>query len=457
MGTFAGMFCEKACIVPEEKREEFAKRVEKVFQAGGMMEVDWVQLKGKRVTMIRKAQMNQEGLDCTYNYFEDKHWENAGFDREDDIVWSGKIGWRAFHRAVVTAYVLRELYLEGIAVTKVDGVAVSSWNYVGWINYLFHERYHVKNLDPWKLFEAMYYDDGEDEEYTQWDKFSGPGYAFIGTCEIYAVKYGVEEAIKRFDKVYKGKTENYAYEFMKKAIEIAKQYVEKYPSDQENQLKEWMRLIRLYYEQSSENSTWDISEDEKYKPLMICLYISDAPVFIVKALSEVYGKNFWSLWEEIRDVVARKNTDFYGGERYYVKPVSTAEFFKLKPEDMIPYWEEGGDFALTEKLWDWFKDLKEDFDAITEEDLVIAEPLTYILGLMEEAEENYYQIYTFAEFFEETLEHLQDKRYLRLWKLYEEMLRDPELKAAWEASRVSLRGYMALVANRKLREKVFGF
>ena len=33
MGTFAGMFCEKACIVPEEKREEFAKRVEKVLRS----------------------------------------------------------------------------------------------------------------------------------------------------------------------------------------------------------------------------------------------------------------------------------------------------------------------------------------------------------------------------------------------------------------------------------------
>lgn len=40
MGTFAGLFCEQGCCVPEEKRQEFAKRVEKVFQAGGMMEVN---------------------------------------------------------------------------------------------------------------------------------------------------------------------------------------------------------------------------------------------------------------------------------------------------------------------------------------------------------------------------------------------------------------------------------
>lgn len=32
------------------------------------------------------------------------------------------------------------------------------------------------------------------------------------------------------------------------------------------------------------------------------------------------------------------------------------------------------------------------------------------------------------DFFEETLEHLSDLRYQSLWKIYDEMLHDPELK-----------------------------
>ena len=35
-----------------------------------------------------------------------------------------------------------------------------------------------------------------------------------------------------------------------------------------------------------------------------------------------------------------------------------------------------------------------------------------------------------ADFFEETLEHLADSRYLALWKIYDHMLHDPEMEAA---------------------------
>lgn len=116
---------------------------------------------------------------------------------------------------------------------------------------------------------------------------------------------------------------------------------------------------------------------------------------------------------------------------------------------------------------------------------------------MQEADEEYYRIYAFSDFFEETMENLKDKRFLALWKLYEEMLRDPELKKAgdvifvpdgpghekeglhywgeqpkrrlmrsWDImsldkrnniARVTFRRYMALVANKVLRVKVFGF
>ena len=95
------------------------------------------------------------------------------------------------------------------------------------------------------------------------------------------------------------------------------------------------------------------------------------------------------------------------------------------------------------------------------------------------------------------MEHLADVRYLALWKVYDELLHDPELEEAgsvifvpegpeyehlgihyWEKTkrrrlrnlwdctegskrnnkaRVTLRRYMALVANKELRKEVFGF
>lgn len=104
---------------------------------------------------------------------------------------------------------------------------------------------------------------------------------------------------------------------------------------------------------------------------------------------------------------------------------------------------------------------------------------------------------TSAEFFEESLENISDKKYQALWRLYDNMIHDPELRKAadvifvpddpehekeglhywgeqpkrrltgiWEfmekskkynKGRITLRRYMALVGNKRLREKVFGF
>ena len=46
------------------------------------------------------------------------------------------------------------------------------------------------------------------------------------------------------------------------------------------------------------------------------------------------------------------------------------------------------------------------------------------------ADEEYYRIYTFFDFFEETMENLMDKKYLALWKIYDDMLHSPELEEA---------------------------
>ena len=493
MGTSARQLVGRGAKVPDCKKKEFAERMEKLFQAGGMMEVEYVYLHGKRIAMLRKAQMRQKGMDFYYNYFEDDCWENAGFC---EGVWSGKIGWSSFHIAVVAAYVLEELYLDNVSVALVDGEPVTSWGYVGWINYLFNEKYHIKNYDPWRLFEEYHYLENECEEYVNWLYFGKERCGFIGTCEVYAVKKGTREAIEYFEEREKGETEKFALDYMKRVVEALKQYEKDSECDRDTQLKDLMDIIYLFYTQDNYNDLLS-SADTKYTEIITCLFISDAPAFAIKAISEIYGKEFWDLWEQMKGTAKRRFSAIYGNDDYYVLPVSTEKFFKQLPDDMIPYWEENGEHVLSEELWDWFTSLKERFDIIVNTDFLIKKPLDYILGLMQEADEEYYRIYAFSDFFEEMMENLKDKRFLALWKLYEEMLRDPELKKAgdvifvpdgpghekeglhywgeqpkrrlmrsWDImsldkrnniARVTFRRYMALVANKVLRVKVFGF
>lgn len=214
-------------------------------------------------------------------------------------------------------------------------------------------------------------------------------------------------------------------------------------------------------------------------------------------ISEIYDKDFWELWREIKDSVKRKNEKLYGNQGYYVAPVSTMQLLRQTADDMILYWKEDGDIEFSEELKLWFQMLRTQFDLFMEGEMQVEKPLKYILELMEYADENYYRIYTITEFFEESMDNIHDKRYLVLWKLYENMLYDSELEEAgsvifvpegpeyehvglhywgeepkrrllrnWSMmemskrnnkARVTLRRYMALVANKPLRKKVFGF
>ena len=77
MGTFASLLQKTGAEIREVQKEEFRKRIEKLFQAGGMMELENVQLDGKKVVTMKKASMHDYGMDFYYNYLEDACWEYA--------------------------------------------------------------------------------------------------------------------------------------------------------------------------------------------------------------------------------------------------------------------------------------------------------------------------------------------------------------------------------------------
>lgn len=136
MGTFVALLKKAGAEIRDEQKEEFRSSIEELFQTGGMMELEYIQLCGKKAVTMKKVSMHDYGMDFYYNYFEDACWENVGFCSESVSVWSEKIGWSEFHRVIVAAYVLESLYIDGPAVAMVDCDLITSNIYVGWINYL---------------------------------------------------------------------------------------------------------------------------------------------------------------------------------------------------------------------------------------------------------------------------------------------------------------------------------
>lgn len=497
MGTFAEIFKEEGSMIPENKKNEFVEKIEKIFQSGGMMEIECIQLYGKKVYMLRKVRMKEDGMEFHYNYFEDDLWENAGFNKKKCHVWSNKIGWSHFYTAVVAAYVLEEQYTDGIAVALVNNVPVTSYGYVGWMNYLFNEHKHVKNFDLWKLFETIHYSNEEVTEYMQWYDFGNKGYGFISGCEIYAILNGCEEAIAVYSAKEKEKNEELVLSAMQCAVELLNIYKNTSEKTKESQLEILIEMFRTHYGTDEETKKSLYTKDEKLQLISTALSACDAPAFVIKVISEIYEVEFWDLWDKVRNVAKRELIDLYGNDGYYIVPIPTEKFFRQSPDDMLPYWEESSDIEFSEELHEWFRTLKEEYHHLLETEFDCDNVLKYIVDLLEEVNENYYHIFAFSDFFEETLENLRDKRYQTLWRIFDNMIHDPEMKKAgdvifvpdgpeheneglhyfgeqpkrrlissWDIlakskqqnkARVTFRRYMALLSNKDLRCKVFGF
>lgn len=504
MGTFASLFRKSGVGVPEEKKEEFRNSIEKLFQAGGMMEMEQVQLCGKKAVTIKKASMHDYGMDFYYNYFEDDYWENAGFSSKSGNVWSGKIGWREFHQVVVAAYVLESLYIDGASVVMVSGNLVNSQAYIGWINYLFQKRSPQKNNDPWELFEALHDQMDMDLDRYDWGELVEDVYGLIGYYDIKAVLEGTTASEKEFDKFIdyeeldeKDSKMNF-FSFLKKLKISVDKFHKESDWGEAEQLSFIVEMLRSYYKQ--DNMSVDISkkyEDKNMEIICLLAALTDAPAYVFKVISETYDVDFWELWEQVKDVAKRKRLLYDRKIPQETISVPTMDFFGVTSDDMILFWGYDKSIQFSQELKNWFADLKSRFENIMKSEYIVDNPLYWILDLMEYADENYYHVYTFSDFFKESMEHLNDRHFLALWKIYDEMLHDPvmeeagsvvfvpegpeyehvglyyfgtpprrRLKTNWDMikkeernnkARVTFRRYMALLENRKLRKEIFGF
>lgn len=504
MGTFAMLFQKAGAEISDEKKEEFRDRIEKLFQMGGMMEMERVELCGKKAVTIRKASMHDYGMDFYYNYFEDACWENAGFNSKRGHVWSEKIGWREFHQVVVAAYVLESLYIDGPAVAMVNGDVVTSQAYIGWVNYLFQTQYPEKHNDPWALFEALHDQFDMDLERVDWGSFVQDLHGLIGYFEVQAVLSGTEIIEKKFDKRkdYEGEDKkddklNF-FDFAKRLKMAVNKFHKENDQNGTKQISLIVEMLRSYYEQDGMSLEASKKyEDEDLEAICFFAALTDAPAYVFQCVSEVYETDFWELWERVRDVAKRTGILYQMEIPQETVSVSTMDFFGVTSDDMILFWGEDKSIQFSQELKNWFDGLKSRFDVLMEFGDVVENPLNWILELMEYADENYYRVYTFSEFFSETMEHLNDRRFLTLWKIYDEMLHDPvmeeagnvvfvpegpeyehvglhyfgtpprrRLKTNWDImrneernnkARITFRRYMALLENRKLRKEIFGF
>lgn len=542
MRTEAEVFCKNGVKLTADREAEFLERIKLLFGSGGMMGLKQEELCGREVTVMCRPERTADGIEVCYNYFEDGRQDRAGYSSRSGNIYSGRLGWRQFYQVMAAAYVLESLYLAQPSAAWLNGAWVTNEKYTGWINQLFDAHFSRGNRDPWPLF-ALLHEQGEpDLNLYDWLVWVQDFVGLIGYYEIRSVLSGTTVAAAEFSPLlaklglteHPPKGEAHKLDFfdcVERVHAAVMQYHQRSRKDQKEQLSRIVALLRSD-ELQTEANTLDCDDgeeehlkanaldcddgEEHLKAIGFFAGLSDAPAYVLKVVSEIYGVEFWPLWDRVKDVAGRR---FYTEEAAalpQVEPVSTMDFLQISADDWMLFAGIGEKERFSPALQEWFATLSQRYHTIlckgiSGQGMGEAQAFEWIVNLLEYAEQHYYQIYPFAEFLSETQAHLSDRQFWAVWKLFEELMHDPKMKAdarvifaaeplndllsrngfresqtsdgvkterhgalrpmrrlkrEWEllptaernnAARVTLRRYMALLANGRLRRSVFGF
>lgn len=491
MGSFGRLIQAPGAHVPEDKRSELAERMQTLFRVGGLMQGATVQMCGKQIGLLRQPTIDAEGhMNCWYSYYEQSSWEDAGFISDDKRrywgqtengptyrVYSGKFGSGEFRRAVLAAYQLENIYEGGNGALDVDGFSWSPDAYVAWIDYLFDEEYPACVPNPAFVFRI-------EEGYSyplsvlssMWALHMITLQGVLLIFEYRVLDAGIDEALTELpeysNELFGG--EKVMLGWVIECMEDAKQALHAFhvasELSEEAGLSDVLAQLCIWWQEPNE-------ESDPGNPLCALDKLARAgltPICVVALIAQEYGEKAEKLWGQVgaQAYWAPLRTEDPG---ILLKPISTAQFFGLENDDLILLWGEDPSVQFSPELAQWLACLRTQFDELLSEDVHQDQPLSWIMGMLSEAQESRRAVYCFAGFFEETLVHLSDERYLAVWKIFERMLRDLDVQtthgAAGESSdartqsaqnalitaRTSMVRYLAVLENRKLREEVFGF
>lgn len=504
MGVFA--YYEGNRNVPEEKREIFIKHMLQILNYGGMLQFEKVSIYGKEILLIKPPEPDVNGkLEFHYNYFEDESWETAYFNTKTIYLASRKIGSDEFNWAISAAYSLYEVYDESAGTVMKDGTPINSAECLGWINYVLGTDFTIRNrYRLWEVFEAKGlsdYEEGYGVNIKMNDiieRVPSRFYKGLGGIELADICNILEgTSVLEEEDLSEG-----LYPQMILEIKMA---LRKYYGSEIHNTEKMEELFELLKKAKEERiavpdmQLAELAELSLRVPARVFVYLS----------AEILEKNFWEMWanivkevyhdedcsdyvteeickmrDEIRNTVMPDITteDYFYNDGYFTF-YDTPEELKGKPnyyitKDECAYWWDGEDEYFSESMQKWLEELSVRHKKIAKQiDTSIIKKEDFLKIMMEvlyEVNDYYRRIYAYRDMFYEFLLHADDENFYAAILLLKELANENKedgkiieiLSGRWELKsknvtfnigRRRLKRYLAVMANKKIREKYFGF
>lgn len=509
MGTFGSY--KGSCRIEKDKKSAFDTQIAKVLNYGGMMSFEQISMYGHSMGLLRPFEVYPGGCrSFHFNYFEDAFWEDAGYDAETSELYSNKIGSAEFNDVITAARFLLELYDSEMGLTCINGDVVNKQWYVGWLNNLLGTEFSMKNrLELWRNAEIV------AEEFLEWEEecddnsevFNHNKLMQIIPEELRCVAGGTELAdllytINGTDSLAEEELVpgSYPYDIWQcknAIIDLIKEYKE----EAYGKLVIILKMDRGVRDSLEEGALQRIGQLSLYMPAKVFLYLFCEQKKIL----------FWKRWFEVKSDVYRDeqmkkyaSADIENIRRHKInepiEKVRTSDFLyqtywswkepeEVKDQEKIYttdddrlYWWDGTDeVIISEKNEKWLTELGKRHKELVEEFEREGRCTDYkfleeFLQVLKEVDEYYNRIFPFQSMFYEFLQNGSKAEYIAAVELLREIANDEENRKAgklielvstdwsWTDGRVTrnigrlhMKRYMAVMANRRLREKYFGF
>lgn len=498
MGAFNGLI---GCLeVKEELHEELKRNMLKLMSAGGMVQIDSVNLYGKKVYLLKDLSFDEKG-DCYffYNYISDESWEDAGISKK--FLWSQKVGSGIFSDVIYAGYTLCSLYNDECCIPHMDAEVVDTRYAIAWINEVLNTKFTKKQLtNYWKLLVSMHKDGNEDwpeiENVIKETLNSSTNVVQILTC-LY-VQHGFTKIAGSGYVAYDKNASFENFNFVE-LVQALKDCLKQYKAENGNTelLLEHLKKSRKEKIALIENGE---NVDVSFKLLTLMLYVN--PVVYLKAVAEEFSLEFWQLWDEVgmsfQDMgglechteLKEQEAKYMATEAYLQYPwfayrfnrneiTDQEEEKRITKDDLLYYYTQNEEFPFSENLKKWFVEIGDRYQKLCDlnpNGIYEASDFTKILiYVLEDAEKTYHSVLAFQKMFYEFLANPQDIRYQAAIKLLEELIEenrsiaakyDPYFKhvidmthpnVCLNSGRRCIKHYLALLANNELRKQVLKF
>ena len=445
MGTFLGYFGDQT--IPEDKREEFTRRVLTILDQGGMLDLEDVSLFGKRIWLLKPPQAlpGKDTILFCYNYFEQDTWETGGYEPASCSFHTNKVGWRQFNLVCSAVYVLYEFYTDSFGIASEDAHVYDAREIIGWLNYLFQSRYDNRRAsNPWRVYQLLPDYRRDDAPLVQLADGS-PMDPMGMLIYLTVTRKANQEALWESTKSASGAPHN----ILDCISRAERALAELTAGDEESDLKKLEQLTAALKNRDMER----LSEGA---PQCFAVMAAMLPVEITaKLLADAFARNFWALLEELRSF------GWDGGDCWNFKglppaepvaPVDTAAFLRCSDDDRAWWWRPDGDVHFSKEMNAWLAQCRAALDNLAQEEPPMrgAELLELLVGTLDSIQRRNPSVFAFREMFYDFAAHSESPMAGAAVRYLEQL-------AEQEDAAVSLRRYLAVLGNLPLRERVFGF